>query len=263
MVNFGFIKKSKWHKDICEYYKVTPRQALSLSRRTPGRRPDLPPSPTTAAVSNKTFKEIWDLRPRNTAGAIQQFYRDMGAWATFRQCYYHRRMDAGHFLKGAKPGSSICEYGSGVAPVCNWVVENIKGIPLHLTIVDLESEHLAFAKWRLNKKIAQNNLPFRLNTLTVKGNDLPLNELYDIILVLEVFEHIHNPRDVIVHLTDHLQKDGLLHENYVVCTPEEANLEEAQSQRKAVFEFMRGKFRLIKGRDPDRYPNDLRCWKKD
>lgn len=257
-----FIKNRRWYDDLCEYYKVTPKQAEELGRRRPGRRPNLPASASTHAISNKTLEEIWQMRSRDSVADMHQFYKDMGAWATFRQCYYHCNLNAGHFIRGLRSGNSICEYGSGVAPITNWIVENVRNLQLNLAITDVESEHLAFAQWRLNKKITQNKLPFNLKVFTVKENKLPLEDYYDLILILEVFEHLYNPLEVANHLADHLKNGGRLYENYVICSPSGPNLQEAQIQREAVFKCFRSKLKLIKGPSPDKDAAGLRCWKK-
>ncbi len=140
----NFIRRCHWYDDLVAYYGVTPAQAEELGIRRPGRRPDLPASPTTQAVSGKTFEEIWAMCERSTPEAIQQFYRDMGAWATFRQVYRHRHLNAARYVRDLPAGARFCEYGSGIAPICNWIVENLHR-PLALTITDGASEHFTFA----------------------------------------------------------------------------------------------------------------------
>ncbi len=259
---FNFRKQRKWYEDICEYYKVTPLEAEELGKRKVGRRPNLPASSTTHAVSGMTFEEIWAKDPRDTINSIHRFYKDIGAWATFRQCYYHRNINAGHFVKQFPAGSRICEYGSGVAPVCSWIVENVRNKSFDLTIADVESEHLAFAKWRLQKKINESNIPFGLEVLTILSDNLPLKGYYDLILILEVFEHLYNPYEVAVHLARHLRPGGILCENYLICDPQGANLTQAQRDRPLVFQHLKRNFKLIKGRDPNKYPGESRYWKK-
>jgi len=255
-------KKSNWYDDLCEYYGVTPEQAKELATRRPARRPNLPGSSTTHAVSGMTFEEIWDMRPRNTPEAIHQFYKDMGAWATFRQCYYRRNLDASPFVEGLPDGAIFCEYGSGVAPITNWIVENVRGRTFELTITDVPSEHLTFAKWRLTRKIEARNLPFRLQLLEVGVNTLPLKDEYDTITILEVFEHLYNPYEVARHLTEHLRRGGRLWENYPKSEPCAADLKEAQQQRAAVFNHIRTHYKLMSGADPDEAPGATRCWVK-
>jgi len=259
MIGLG---KFKWCADLCAYYSVTPKEAQKLAIRIPQRRPNLPGSATTHSISGLTLEEIWLMKPRDTINEVHQFYKDMGAWATFRQCYYHRKMNARHFIKKLKRGSSICEYGCGVAPITNWIVENINRGCFDLTIVDVESEHFHFAQWRLNKKNKIKRNPFNLRVLAVDRDNLPLTKNYDLILILDVFEHLFNAHDVARHLVEHLNRGGLLYENYIACNPCAENLKQSQEQRQKVFECIKGSLRLVNGPDPDRAPSALRCWKK-
>ena len=59
LVRRVFTQSPPWYADLCEYYHVTSAQAEELGTRKPGRKPDLPGSPTTHAVSGVTFEEIW------------------------------------------------------------------------------------------------------------------------------------------------------------------------------------------------------------
>ncbi len=251
--------RRRWYDDLVAYYNVTPAQAEELGIRRAGRKPDLPGSATTAPVSGQSFEEIWNARERSDPEAIQQFYSDMGAWAAFRQVYRHRYIDASRYARDLPAGARLCEYGSGVAPIANWMVENLRR-PLHLTIVDVPSEHLRFGAWRLERKIAASPLPFSLTVLEVKGDLLPLAELQDAIVISEVFEHLHNSLAVAEHLVAHLKPGGRLWENYLVKEPEAADLAAAQQQRSAVFAHLRATCRLVSGGDPDVSPSDTRCW---
>lgn len=253
-----------WYQDLCDYYQVTPEQALELGTRAPGRRPCLPASPTTQALSGLSLEEIWALRPRETPAAIQDFYREMGAWATFRQVVYHRMRSFKDIAQGITPGTSFCEYGAGVAPVAFWLVEHLKGIPFNLTIVDVPSEHLAFGEWRLRRRIRELRACVNLEVLEVLPDQLPLKKFYQVITILEVFEHLHNPLEVAHHLYDHLCPGGLLWENYIrIDNPSGEDLPVAQEQREQVFDFIKGHFQLISGRDPAKKDGGgTRCWKK-
>ncbi len=255
------IDRRRWYEDLVEYYGVTPAQAEALGIRKSGRRPNLPGSATTAAVRGLTYEEIWQMRARSGPEAIQQFYQDMGAWATFRQVYRHRYLDASRYLRGLPAGARFCEYGSGVAPVSHWMVEHVRR-PMSLTITDVPCEHFRFGRWRLEKKIAVARVKFSLTALEVTGDYLPLTETYDAILISEVFEHLHNSLAVARHLVEHLKPGGRLWENYLVKAPEAADLKEAQEQRGAVFEHLRATCVLSSGGDPDQSPSDTRRWIK-
>ena len=84
------IRLLPWHYHLCEYYGVTPEKALELGTRSTGRKPDLPGSTTTQAVSGMTYEDIWESRERKSIEDVFQFYKDQGAWSTFRQCVRHK-----------------------------------------------------------------------------------------------------------------------------------------------------------------------------
>jgi len=134
------------------------------------------------------------------------------------------------------------------------------GVTPDQAITDVPSEHFEFARWRLERKIPQSQARFTLTTLAVTGDALPLTESYDVIVISEVFEHLHNPLAVARHLVEHLKPGGRLWENYLVTTPSASDLKAAQEQRGAVVAHLRDACRLTAGGDPDSAPCDTRCW---
>ena len=253
-----------WYEDLCEYYGVTPDEALELGARSAGRVPNLPGSNTTHSVTGKTFEDIWDLRERKSAEDIDSFYHDMGAWATFRQIVYHQNSNFHHIADHINPNLRICEYGSGVAPVSHWLLDNLSGVPLDLTIVDVPCEHLKFGEWRLRKRIERSSTDLSLTALEVQSDSLPLLIQYDLITVLEVYEHLRNPLEVTAHLCDHLKPGGLLWENYIIHSHAHASdLDIAQELRPEVFRYIKENFELIVGNSPDALDGGgTRCWRK-
>jgi ubiquinone/menaquinone biosynthesis C-methylase UbiE len=265
--NFG--NKRRWYEDLCEYYGVTPQQAGKLGSRSASRRPDLPTSSTTKAVSDMTMTEIWESKPRNTAEEIYQWQKDLGAWSAFRQCYYHRYDRFDWLVKDLPSGSKYCEYACGSAPICNWIVENVKDRVFHFTTVDVDCEHRTFGEWRLRRRIERSGRPFTLQPLVVKPNaPLPLTDRdYDVITVIEALVLIHNPLEVVRHITEHIRKGGKLWETYTVMddhrTKNWTSFRQAQQQRPAVFDYIHANYKLLEGPDPDT-PGDAgrRCWEK-
>ena len=86
----------KWYTHLCEYYNVEPQKALELGMRKSGRKPDLPESKTCKKVNNMTFEDIWALSERKNAHDVFKFYKDQGAWSSFRQCVRHKDMERYH-----------------------------------------------------------------------------------------------------------------------------------------------------------------------
>ena len=210
-----------------------------------------------------TLEDIWSLQPRATPEKIHEFYRDMGAWAAFRQVVYRRNHEYGELFEKIFPGMRFCEYGAGVGSVSFWLLQNHASVPLEITIVDVPSEHLNFGGWRIRRRILELKSPAKLTIAEVQPGQLPLQGEFDLITILEVFEHLHNPREVIEHLINHLRPEGVLWENYIsIPDPGGPDLEASQNQRDSVFEYLRNTCNLISGEEPDSPAGGNRCWRK-
>jgi hypothetical protein len=260
--------KRKWYEDLREYYGVTYRQIIMASVRYKNRQPKLPGSLTTHSVSGMTMAEIWESKTRNSAKEVMEWQKDVGAWSAFRQCYYHRYDNFEWLVKGLPSGSRYCEYASGSAPISNWIVDNVKDRTFHLTIADVDCEHRTFGEWRLRRRIERSGRPFTLQALIVKPDaPLPLKDQYDVISIIEALVLIHNPLEVVQHITEHIRQGGKLWETYTVMddsrTRNWLSFRLAQEQRPAVFDYIRSHYKLLEGPDPDT-PKDAgrRCWEK-
>lgn len=254
----------EWHRDLGEYYGVTPEQALELGSRSRGRRPDLPGSATSEPVSGKSFEEIWESNKRENPEEVHSFYQEMGSWAAFRQVVLHRRNRFRHILRRVEPGSNLCEYGAGVAPLSFCCVETLRRGPASITVTDVAGEHFTFGIWRLNRLAGEMKAPVRIQAVVVKPDGLPLTGTYQTIVILEVFEHLYNPLEVARHLIAHLDRGGYLWENYLVEEEVDgADLQIAQVQRPEVMEILRTELELIQGDDPESpLGGGTRCWRK-
>ena len=182
----------EWHKDLCDYYNVTPEVALELGTRASGRKPSLPSSETCEAISNKTFEDIWEQKPRKTEEDVFDFYRDQQAWASFRQCVRHKDNTSFHLMylnQFLKQDSHICEYGCGVAPFLNTLCELApKEFNARISISDVDNcEHFNFASWRLARKIKDRGLGISLSVRPIKSGHLPVYEnKLDLVFCFEV-----------------------------------------------------------------------------
>ena len=253
-----------WYRDLCDYYGVTPEQALKLGTRTSGRRPDLPGSATTHPVSGKTMEELWETGQRRTEAEIFSFYQEIGAWLAFRQVVHHRDNRFAYLLPCLKPENRFCEYGAGVAPVAFRAVERKRRPPHLITVVDVPSEHFTFGVWRLKRLVDEKKAPVEVSPVEILPGRLLLTGSFEVIAVLEVFEHLPNPLEVAHHLCDHLEPGGLLWENYVrLEDPRESDLESAQAQRGLVHRHLYQVCRLVQGRGPEAPGGGgTRCWQK-
>jgi len=252
-----------WYDELCEYYSIGPAAAYELGTRRTGRRPSLPASKTTHEVRDKTLEDLWEDRTREAPADVQAFYDEVGAWFSFRQTYYHRNSKFPDVWAHVTHGTRICEYGAGVAPVTYGYVRAHPKTAAHHTIVDVPSEHLRFGEWRLRRLLERTGSGARVEALHVLPDGLPLQDTIDLITILEVLEHVHNPLEVVIHLVDHLSVDGLLWENFVAGEPGAENLPEAQEQRADVYRFLETHLVQLSGK-PAESPGGggTRCWRK-
>jgi 2-polyprenyl-3-methyl-5-hydroxy-6-metoxy-1,4-benzoquinol methylase len=251
-----------WYDDLCEYYKVTPEEANLLGTRKKGRKPNLPGSPTCAPVFGKTFEEIWDSKPRENSAQIFEFYKEIGSWSSFRQCKYHEHGPAygsGHeglkHLKDREINSTvnILEYGSGVAPVSNWLADNVKNLNFNFYINDVPSEHLTFGEWRLRKR-RQNVKKFE-----IKPDVFPEygDVKFDLIFMLDVLEHMDKPYAAIESLLKYCKPNKTtLIETWIDHTEQEEGTGcDLDREKKETVKLIRSNFSMVR-------PGILRSWKK-
>ena len=146
-------KQKPWYSDLCEYYNVDPAEAILLSERKTGRRPDFPGSATCEPLSGMNWEELWDCKPRETLQQKMEFYNEIGAWQSFRQCNYRKDFPFAYFYNGfTRVGDHILEYGAGVCPFANAYLGATENSYYKYSFVEVECEHYRFGKWRLGKK---------------------------------------------------------------------------------------------------------------
>ena len=244
-----------WYDDLCEYYNVTPEEAIDLGTKKKDKNGNritrtykrFPGSRTCKEIKNGNFDDVWDKEDRNTLADKMKFYKDLGSYMVFRQCSYRKSFDyADLFYKYLKKDCSILEYGCGVAPFTNYMIENkwYENRSLNFSLVDVGGEHMEFAKWRLGKKI---NEDFKFYEITA-DNLLPnFNINFDIICLMDVLEHLPNPFDVINNIYNHCNKGAILVYTWVDGKTENgrADLEEAEEEREITMNFIKNNFEFL------------------
>lgn len=241
------VYKMEWWQDLCEYYNVPKEKAIELGVRKTGRRPDFPSSRTCNAVGGKNMEEWWDLKERHTLQQKMNFYKDIGAWLTFRQCNYRSNFNYGkYFSSYIKPGCSVVEYGCGVAPFINYLVERPDKFDIgsmKFNIVDVVSEPLEFANWRLRKKCPEIDLT--VHRITEEYLYPKFNDMFDVICIMDVFEHLPNPYSVVENLMRHSNIGCVLVETWVDKSDGKhggPDLEEAENEKKETIELLNNNF---------------------
>jgi hypothetical protein len=266
-----FENKRQWYTDLCEYYNVSPEKALELGTRSPNRMPDLPGSPTTHPVSGMTFEQIWDLNARDSDEDVFQFYRDQGAWSAFRQVIRHKDMTQYHLhllMQVLQQGSAFCEYGCGVAPYTNSLLEVVDpSVPLTIYLSDVDCEHLTFGHWRAKNTIERRNLQnITLEKVVVTPEELPsYDKKLDTVMIFEVLEHVPSPLATVGNLYEQMNPGAFLCENFIKHESNEGDSPDLYSaflEREKYYMYLQDNFALLSGNDEKKHPNQTRVWSK-
>lgn len=272
MQSLFHVEQRPWFKDLCDYYNVTADDALLLGTRGNGRRPNLPGSQTTHAVSGKTFEDIWAESPRKSQEEIFKFYSDQGAWSAFRQVVRHKDMRQFHLslLQSVlSQGGTYCEYGCGVAPFTHSLLETVApDTVLKIFLSDVDCEHFTFGAWRARRVIQERGLTgITLEAMTVLPNQLPkYSSQLDAVLIFEVLEHVPSPVQTAMNLTDQIKSGGFLCENFIKHDRHDdddgPDLKSAAQEREAYYRMIGERYNLVAGRREADAPSDTRIWRK-
>lgn len=231
-----------WYSDLCHYYQVTPERAIELGQRAKGRRPNLPGSRSCEPISGKTWEDLWDLKPRETLAQKIAFYDEIGSWQSFRQCSYRSTFDYGAFLHQMKNRSNFLEYGCGVAPFSNYILERCPEKLSATTLVDVPSEHLRFGEWRINRKSKlAGDVEVKIIQITPEKVIPEFDSKFDFVSMMDVLEHLPNPFDVMGNIFESCNKGAILIETWVEHEhgPEGADLEEAEEEREITMDLIK------------------------
>ncbi len=252
-------QEDQWHKYICEYYDVTPEQALKLGTRASGRKPDLPGSKTCDPVNDMTYEDIWALESRKSLESIYKFYVDQGAWSSFRQTVRHlelSEMRKNLMMHIAANDMHFVEYGCGIAPFSTTLLQNINPswkIDVSLTDV-LDCEHYTYGQWVLNKIKEERGLDeIEVHAVPAVPNALPkYHKPIDALMIFEVLEHIPSPVATLENIIDQMSPRALIIENFIKHDHDDeeesgCDLRSAASERGKYYEILNNNFTLLAG----------------
>jgi len=270
----------EWFTHLCEYYNVSPEEALLLGTRADGRKPNLPGSISCKSVSDKTYEDIWDEKERKDTQSVFDFYKDQGSWSVFRQCVRHKDMEKYHLdiMTGLTQTGAlfqnmhICEYGAGVAPFLTTLMKCIDtNAKMTVTITDVQSEHFEFAKYRLNDIKEKRCLDgIDLIFEEILPEKLPeFNKKLNVVLCFEVLEHVPSPVAVINNMIDRMEKGAVYIENFIKHEVNEKDVDgpdrlSARKEREAYYEVVNNNFNLLfpTKEQSEVNPNITRIWTK-
>lgn len=153
----------------------------------------------------------WDQAPRSTVDEIVDFYRKTDSYLfelvefNYRHAAYQvwRQLirDAVRSRAGRPQPLRVLDYGGGIGSI----LLDLADLPnLRLTYADIPGQTFAYAAWRFRQHL----LPVQM--LDASRPDQLGEESYDVIISLEVVDHVPDPLGLANYLVDHLADKGLL-----------------------------------------------------
>lgn len=235
--NIRFGKNEDWRPYVLEHFDITPEQMEAYAALKPRK---------VSEFNDSYLGQAWAERvvDRSDPDDLNAFWADIGTGQACRQSFFRHENHFPHIHSLMKPDARVCEYGAGVAPVSFWLTQKFKG-PLHFTLVDVPSKHTEFGEWRLRRLSEKRERGSTVRRIIVEGNSPPsLGEKFDVIIIVDVLEHLTNPVEIITHLLSNLKVGGYLVFNYIEDqdalndTPlNPTNTASAVRQREQVFEL--------------------------
>ena len=135
--------------------------------------------------------------------------------------------------KYISPGDRICEYGCGLAPITQSLLNYYPSRNVNITATDIPSYMLHFLHWKFR------DTPYINITVLDPGDDSPLKETYDVITCMTVFEHLPRPLPIAKHLHQQLKPGGIFMFDYIKSEGEGLDTQQALADRSKVLEFIK------------------------
>ena len=199
---------------------------------------------------------VYRQRIQNFAGKASETTAGdalLGAWQDPRIIYYLfawqyklalQPLRAHPFTRFIPRGGHVCEYGCGAAPIATSLVKFYPHLDFKIACADIPHIVFHFARWKFRSCRFVRMVPIR------PDDDAPLDDRFDTIFCLEVFEHLPRPLDVIRHLDTRLKPGGYLVFDYVRSEGTGLDTAAGLRDRLEVLRYVADRFRLIRGAIP-------------
>ncbi len=166
-----------------------------------------------------TLEDNWTKKPRETFDDIADAYLEIGNIAVARNVYYAIHSGTGiegfgdlidSIDKGViKPDYPALDYGCGVGVA----TEILAQAGFQVEAMDLaDSPVLKFLEYRINK----NGIRDRVKITPVFTDKPEFQDKYSIAIMLDVIEHLMNPREICGEILSRIVPGGHLHTNFTV-----------------------------------------------
>jgi GT2 family glycosyltransferase/2-polyprenyl-3-methyl-5-hydroxy-6-metoxy-1,4-benzoquinol methylase/Flp pilus assembly protein TadD/spore maturation protein CgeB len=175
-----------------------------------GESPDVIQSQMTS--SGADLADEWRAGDRNTKAGVDDFYKQ-----TDRYLYNLTRFNYGAMYQGWRGaiknlcqqvseavgdrGFDVLDYGAGIGT--NLIdVSGVSGARLHYA--DLPGKTFDYAQWRFGQRSLD------VTALSADGEDALKGRQFDVIICMDVLEHVVDPEAAVRRLINHLNPGGLL-----------------------------------------------------
>ena len=144
-----------------------------------------------------------------------------------------------------KKGMTVVEFGCGIAPMYRTYRSYFNHIEVSWILSDIANSPFHYARHIYGKDSGVDFV-----CITEELFDDPLKQIEcncDLIIVREVFEHLHKPRFIVEYLVERLSKGGLLYFDYVTSDALGYDTPAGKEERIPTLNYLEDKMEIIYG----------------
>ncbi len=144
-----------------------------------------------------------------------------------------------------KPGMRALEYGCALAPMYMTWRRFLNHVPMHWTLADIPNFPFHYLRHATARDTEAEHV-----VIDAANMDDPLRgkkDLYDIIFIQEVFEHLHNPLLIAEYLLGRLKAGGLLFFDYIESEASGLDTPAGLALRRETLALLADRLEIIEG----------------
>ncbi|MBT4136988.1 MAG: methyltransferase domain-containing protein, partial [Candidatus Latescibacteria bacterium] len=160
--------------------------------------------------AGELLTEEWRSTERKSEVAVDAFYKETEHFIYDLTHFNYANMYMGwrgsvynlcQQVSDAMPAFEVLDYGGGIGTS----LLELGDLPgAHLTYADLPGKTYDYANWRFQQR------GLKVSSIALGDDDPLAGRVFDVIVCMEVIEHLVEPEQVVKYLIDHLKPGGLL-----------------------------------------------------